>query len=133
LTQERLDSIEAVQELHNLKIEQVETLFTGLKGKVERLEIKDKEILEDLGKLDKKSADVGSSVSTLSLSSSKITTEQRLQSNNYLNKTNDVSNIFCKLIRFNLVGFSSNLAEMKSLSMRYVIQQLDLPAVRIFV
>ncbi len=132
MTQERLDSIEAVQELHNLKIEQVETLFTGLKGKVERLEIKDKEILEDLGKLDKKSADVGSSVSTLSLSSSKITTEQRLQSNNYLNKTNDVSNIFCKLIRFNLVGFSSNLAEMKSLSMRYVIQQPDHPAVRIF-
>ena len=79
MTQERLDSIEAVQELHNLKIEQVETLLTGLKGKVERLEIKDKDILGDLGKLDKKIADAGSSVS--SLSSSKITAEQRLQSN----------------------------------------------------
>ena len=79
MTQERLDSIEAVQELNSLKIEQVETLFTGLKGKVERLEIKDKDILGDLGKLDKKIADVGSSVSLLS--SSKITAEQRLQSN----------------------------------------------------
>jgi len=67
-----------VQELHNLKIEQVETLFTGLKGKVERLEIKDKEILGDLEKLDQKIASVSSSVS--SLSSSKITAEQRLQS-----------------------------------------------------
>jgi len=53
--------------------------LTGLKGKVERLEIKDKDILGDLGKLDKKIADAGSSVS--SLSSSKITAEQRLQSN----------------------------------------------------
>jgi len=78
LTQERLDSIEAVQELNNLKIEQVETLFTGLKGKVKRLEIKDKEILGDLGKLNRKIADVTVSVS--SFSSSKIS-DQRLQSN----------------------------------------------------
>ncbi len=84
MTQERLDSIEAVQELNSLKIEQVETLFTGLKGKVERLEIKDKDILGDLGKLDRKIADISSSVS--SLSSSKITAEQRLQSHKYLNK-----------------------------------------------
>ena len=67
---ERLESIEAVQELNTLKIEQVETLFTGLIGKVDRLEIKDKEMLGDLGKLDRKIADLTVSVS--SLSSSKI-------------------------------------------------------------
>ena len=67
---ERLESIEAVQELNSLKMDQVETLFTGLKGKVDRLEIKDKEILGDLGKLDRKIADLTVSVS--SLSSSKI-------------------------------------------------------------
>jgi len=78
LKQERLNSIEAVQELHGLKIEQVETLFTGLKGKVERLEIKDKDILGDVAKLDRKINDVSSSVS--SLSSTNIS-DQRLQSN----------------------------------------------------
>ncbi len=67
---ERLESIEAVQELNSLKMDQVETLFTGLKGKVDRLEIKDKEMLGDLGKLDRKIADLTVSVS--SLSSSKI-------------------------------------------------------------
>jgi len=72
-----LDSIEAVQELHSLKIEQVELLFTGLKGKVDRLEIKDKDILGDLAKLDRKIADVSSSVSSLS---SSMISDQRLQS-----------------------------------------------------
>ena len=60
-----MDSVEAALELHGLKMEQIQTEMRGFKEKVDRLEIKDRDILGDLIKLDGKVADLGASVSSL--------------------------------------------------------------------
>jgi len=62
---ERMDSVEAVLELHGLKMEQIQTEMKGFKDKVDRLEISDRVILGDLSKLDRKVAELGISVSSL--------------------------------------------------------------------
>ena len=56
--QERMDSVEAVQEVNSLKLELIETEIKGLKKKVNSLETKDREILGDLSKLDRKFSDL---------------------------------------------------------------------------
>ena len=65
LIKERMDSVEAVLELHGLKMEYIQTEMKGFKEKVDRLEIKDRDILGDLIKLDRKVADLEASVSSL--------------------------------------------------------------------
>ncbi len=60
-----MDSVEAVLELHGLKMEQIQTEMKGFKDKVGRLEISDQGILGDLSKLDRKVAELGISVSSL--------------------------------------------------------------------
>ena len=59
-----MDSVEAVLELHGFKMEQIQTGMMGFKEKVDRLEIKDKDILGDLTKLNQKVAQLGVSVSS---------------------------------------------------------------------
>lgn len=56
--QERMDSVEAVQEVNSLKMELIETEIKGLKKKVNSLETKDREILGDLSKLNRKFSDL---------------------------------------------------------------------------
>ena len=63
--QERMSSMETVQEFHSAKMELIENEVTGLKKRVDSLEIKDRDILGDLGKLDRKVADLGISISSL--------------------------------------------------------------------
>jgi len=46
-------------------MELIENEVTGLKKRVDSLEIKDRDILGDLGKLDRKVADLGISISSL--------------------------------------------------------------------
>jgi len=60
-----MESVETVQELHSAKIDAIENAVTGLKNRVDSLEIKDRDILGDLGKLDRKVADLGISISSL--------------------------------------------------------------------
>jgi len=60
-----MDSVEAAQELHGLKIELIETEVVGLKKRVESLETKDQDILKDLDKLDRKFADLTLSITSL--------------------------------------------------------------------
>jgi len=60
-----MDSVEAVLELHGIKIELIQTETRGLKEKVDHLEIKDTDILGDLTKLNQKVAQLGVSVSSL--------------------------------------------------------------------
>ena len=60
-----MDSVEAVLELHGLKMEQIQTEMKGFKDKVDRLEISDQGILGDLSKLDRKVAELGIAVSSL--------------------------------------------------------------------
>jgi len=62
---ERMSSMETVQEFHNAKMELIENEVTELKKRVDSLEIKDRDILGDLGKLDRKLADLGISISSL--------------------------------------------------------------------
>lgn len=56
-----MDSVENVLELHGLKLEQIEIQMKGFKGKVDRLEMKDRDILGDLNKLNRKIAELGTS------------------------------------------------------------------------
>jgi len=49
-----MDRVEATQELHGFKMELIETEVMGLKRKVNNLQIKDREILDDLNKLNEK-------------------------------------------------------------------------------
>ena len=49
-----MDSVEATQELHGFKMELIETEVMGLKKKVDNLQIKDRDILDDLDKLNGK-------------------------------------------------------------------------------
>ncbi len=49
-----MDSVEATQELHGFKMELIETEVMGLKKKVDNLQIKDRDILDDLNKLNGK-------------------------------------------------------------------------------
>ena len=65
IMQERLDSVEAAQEFHGLKMEYIESEMRGFKKKMESLEIKDRDILGDLSKLDKIVAGLGISLSSL--------------------------------------------------------------------
>jgi len=58
-----MDSVEAAQELHSLKMELIETEVIGLKKKVDSLETKNRDILGDLSKLDRKVNDLGVSIS----------------------------------------------------------------------
>ena len=60
-----MDSVEAVLELHGLKMEHIQTEMKGLKEKVDRLEFKDKDILRDFTKLDQKVAQLEVSVSSI--------------------------------------------------------------------
>ena len=60
-----MDSVEAVLELHGLKMEQIQTEMKGFKDKVDRLESSDRDILGDLRKLDQKVAELGIAVSSL--------------------------------------------------------------------
>jgi len=60
-----MESVESVQEVHGLKLELIETEIKGLKKKVDNWGIKDREILGDLSKLNKKIAGLGISVSSL--------------------------------------------------------------------
>ena len=60
-----MSSMETVQEFHSAKMELIENEVTGLKKRVDSLEIKDRDILGDLGKLDRKVADLGISISSL--------------------------------------------------------------------
>ena len=61
-----MDSVEATLELHGLKMELIQKEMKGFKMKVDRLEVKNREILGDLGKLDKKVSEKGISASSLS-------------------------------------------------------------------
>lgn len=61
-----MDSVEATLELHGLKMEFIQNEMKGFKEKVDRLEVKDRELLGDLSKLDKKVSELGVSVSSLS-------------------------------------------------------------------
>ncbi len=61
-----MDSVEATLELHGLQMDFIKTEMKGFKEKVDRLEVKDREILGDLSKLDKKVAELGISASSLS-------------------------------------------------------------------
>jgi hypothetical protein len=61
-----MDSVEAVLELHGLQMEQIKTEMKGFKEKVDRLEVKDREKLGDLSKLEKIVSEMGISVSSLS-------------------------------------------------------------------
>ena len=49
-----MDNVEATQELHGFKMELIETEVMGLKKKVDNLQIKDWDILDDLDKLNGK-------------------------------------------------------------------------------
>ncbi len=60
-----MDSVEAAQELHSLKLSLIETEVTGLKKKVDTLETKDRDILRDVSKLDQTVNDLGISISKL--------------------------------------------------------------------
>ena len=60
-----MDSVEAVLELHGIKIEQIQTETRGIKEKVNHLEIKDTDILGDLTKLNQKVPQLGISVFSL--------------------------------------------------------------------
>ena len=61
-----MDSVEAVLELHGLQMELIKNEMKGFKEKVDRLEVKDREILGDLSKLDKKVSELGLATSSLS-------------------------------------------------------------------
>lgn len=61
-----MDSVEAMLELHGLQMEQIKTNMKGFKEKVDRSEIKDRDILGYLGKLGRKVAELGISVSSFS-------------------------------------------------------------------
>lgn len=57
-----MESVEAVLEIHGVKMDQIETQMFGFKETtVDRLEIKDSDILRDLSKLDRKIAQLGTS------------------------------------------------------------------------
>jgi len=58
--------VEAVLELHDLKMEHIQNEMKGFKEKIDHFEVKDREILGDLSKLDKKVSELGVSVSSLS-------------------------------------------------------------------
>ena len=60
-----MDSVEAVLELHGLKMEHIQNEMMGFKENLSRLEIKDRDILGDLTKLDQKVAQLGESMSSL--------------------------------------------------------------------
>ena len=60
-----MESVEAGLELHGLKMEHIHTEMKGFKEKVDRLEIKDQNILGDLTKLDQKVAQLEVSVSSI--------------------------------------------------------------------
>ena len=60
-----MESVEAGLELHGLKMEHIQTEMKGLKEKVDRLEIKDQNILGDLSKLDQKVTELGAFVSSI--------------------------------------------------------------------
>lgn len=60
-----MNSVESVQELHSAKMDLIENEVTGLKKRVDSLEIKDRDILGDLSKLDRKVSDLGISISSL--------------------------------------------------------------------
>ena len=61
-----MDSVEAVLELHDLKMEHIQNEMKGFKEKIDHFEVKDREILGDLSKLDKTVSELGVSVSSLS-------------------------------------------------------------------
>jgi len=61
-----MDSVEAVLELHGLQMELIKNEMKGFKEKVDRLEVKDREILGDLGKLDQKVSELELATSSLS-------------------------------------------------------------------
>jgi len=60
-----MESVEAGLELQGLKMEHIQTEMKGLKEKVDRLEIKDQDILGDLTKLDQKVAQLEVSLSSI--------------------------------------------------------------------
>lgn len=59
-----MDSVEATQELHGFKMELIETEVMGLKRKVNNLQIKDREILDDFNKLNGKVIELGISATS---------------------------------------------------------------------
>lgn len=61
-----MDSVEAAQEFHGFKIERIETELTGLKKRVNSLEMKDWDILVDLDKLNGKVVELGISLTSSS-------------------------------------------------------------------
>ena len=59
-----MDSVEATLELHGLQMEFIKSEMKGFKEKVDRLEVKDREILGDFSKLDKKVTAIAISASS---------------------------------------------------------------------